>query len=95
MQIKLDEQYLCDVPRVFSWIEDDGMDRGVMSYVDHPAFAEVRDFLEYREYISVQKHWHNGDRVLKPFTLNDQEFNIGDKFLCATAMANKFKWDRK
>jgi len=53
---------------------------------DHPEFKKLRDQLEAEGYIRCQRSWWNGDRVLKPFVLNDIKFKKDDKFLCAAAM---------
>ena len=56
---------------------------------DHPEFAELRNILEAQGFIKTQRGWWNGDRVLKPFTLNGARFNKDEKFACGSAI----KWD--
>lgn len=56
----------------------------------HPKFAELRDRLEDEGYIEVERRWHNGDRVLKPFILNELIFEKGDKFPSAAYMSTLF-----
>ena len=54
--------------------------------VDHPAFAALREHLGREGYIHIERGWWNGDRVTKPFYLNDVFFDVGKKFVCASAM---------
>ncbi len=53
---------------------------------DHPEFTKLREQLGAEGYIAIERGWWNGDRVLKPFTLNSKKFKKGDKFCCASAM---------
>ena len=57
---------------------------------DHPEFTKLREHLGDLDYISIQRGWWNGDRVLKPFTLNGLKFKVGDQFSCAGAMGTHF-----
>jgi hypothetical protein len=59
---------------------------------DHPEFARLRDQLEQLGYIRCERNWSNGDRVLKPFSLNSVAFEPGEQFCCAAAM--KFHLER-
>jgi hypothetical protein len=59
---------------------------------DHPEFARLRDQLEAQGYIRCERNWSNGDRVLKPFSLNSVAFESGEQFCCAAAM--KFHLER-
>jgi hypothetical protein len=59
---------------------------------DHPGFARLRDQLEAQGYIRCERNWSNGDRVLKPFSLNGVAFESGEQFCCAAAM--KFHLER-
>jgi hypothetical protein len=61
------------------------------SSIDHPEFTNLRNKLENLGYIAVQRAWWNGDRVLKPFTLNGFAFEEGETFACASALSIKFK----
>jgi hypothetical protein len=54
--------------------------------IDHPEFTKLRDMLEQQGYISTERSWTNGDRVLKPFSLNTLKFKIGEQFPCAAAL---------
>lgn len=56
--------------------------------IDHPKFTELREQLGQDGLISIERNCWNGDKVLKPFYLNDIKFNKGDTFRCAAAM----KW---
>lgn len=57
-----------------------------ISSVDHPEFAKLREELGVQGYIHIQRGWWNGDRVLKPFYLNDRYFKLHEQFSCAAAM---------
>jgi hypothetical protein len=59
---------------------------------DHPEFARLRDQLEAQGYIRCERNWSNGDRVVKPFSLNSVAFESGEQFCCAAAM--KFHLER-
>jgi hypothetical protein len=59
---------------------------------DHPEFAQLRDRLGELGYISIERGWSNGDRVLKSFSLNSVAFEPGEQFCCAAAM--KFHLER-
>jgi hypothetical protein len=56
------------------------------SSTDHPEFTKLREELGELGYIYIERGWINGDRVLKPFTLNNYSFSEGDKFSCAAAL---------
>jgi len=60
-----------------------GMSHGT---IDHPEFTKLRDMLQQQGYISTERSWINGDRVLKPFSLNTLKFKIGEQFPCAAAL---------
>ena len=62
------------------------------SQKDHPKFTELRLQLEKDGFIKIEKGWWNGDRVLMPFMLNNKQFKIGDKFVCAGAMTGHLKF---
>jgi hypothetical protein len=59
---------------------------------DHPEFTRLRDRLGELGYISIERGWSNGDRVLKSFSLNGVAFEPGEQFCCAAAM--KFHLER-
>jgi hypothetical protein len=59
--------------------------------MDHPEFTRLREQLESDGYIQVQRGWWNGDRVLKPFNLNNIRFKKNEQFLCAAAMGVHLK----
>lgn len=61
---------------------------------DHPDFTALRDLLEAQGYITTQRNYWNGDRVVKPFLLNGVEFKQGAKFPCAAAMRHHIEWKR-
>lgn len=87
------EEYLTSCNEAFTWVSSTGHGpSGIISKsVDHPAFAALRQHLGSRGYIKIQTGWTNGDRVTKPFCLNEKYFAVGDKFPCADAM----KWSLK
>ena len=62
---------------------------------DHPEFAKLRNQLGELGYIKIERGWWNGDRVLKPFTLNSVEFKKGEQFSSAAAMKYHLEYRRK
>lgn len=52
---------------------------------DHPVFDKLRNELGEKGYISIERGWWNGDRVLKPFKLNNKIFRKDERFPCAGA----------
>jgi len=83
----IDEKYLTSCNVAYSYINPDGTKGGTHSTVDHPAFAALRKHLSYNEYIQIPTYpCVNGDRVLKPFYLNDVYFGVGEQFLSASPM---------
>jgi hypothetical protein len=53
---------------------------------DHEEFAKLREQLGIAGYIKIQRNSWNGDRVVKPFYLNDKLFEEHETFFCAAAM---------
>ena len=53
---------------------------------DHPEFKELRNKLEAQGFIECERGWWNGDRVLKPFTVNGARFYKNEKFHCGSAI---------
>jgi len=53
---------------------------------DHPEFTNLRNKLEKQGYIQIERGWWNGDRVIKPFSLNGIKFKKYAKFPCASAL---------
>lgn len=110
-QFTIDEQYITDVTvrqegSVFGDRTDltadelvkvlTGQDRWVStSSKDHDEFTKLRNQLEELGYIKTERGWWNGDRVLKPFKLNEWTFRKGDKFASAAAMQNSIDCARK
>lgn len=62
---------------------------------DHPEFTKLREQLGADGYIKIERGWWNGDRVLKPFKLNDKVFKVGEQFSCAGAMGIHLSVRRK
>lgn len=73
-----------------------GEDRYSMtSSEDHPEFNKLRLALEKEGYITVQRSWWNGDRVLKSFILNGKKFKRGEQFPSGAAMTGHLKYMKK
>ena len=73
-----------------------GWDVGTSVYSkDHDEFTKLRNRLEEEGYIKTERSWCNGDRVLKPFKLNEWTFNKGDQFASAPALSNSIFCARK
>ena len=91
------EEYLVSLNEAFTWITGTGHGPSgtVAKSVDHPAFNALRSHLAYHGYIKKETGWVNGDRVTKPFYLNEVYFDIGDKFVCSSAMAGHLKFRKK
>jgi len=66
-----------------------------LSNHDHPEFAELRNKLEAEGFIKCQRNWWNGDRVLKPFTLNGARFRKNEKFCCGAAIKHDVEQKQK
>lgn len=67
----------------------------ITSSEDHPEFTKLREQLGELGYIKIERGWWNGDRVLKPFTLNGRKFKVDDKFSCGAAMGTHFAFRAK
>lgn len=91
------EEYITSCNEAFTWITPTGQGPSgtVAKSVDHPAFAALRTHLDARGFIKMQTGWVNGDRVIKPFCLNEVYFGVGDKFVCGSAMAGHLKYRKK
>jgi hypothetical protein len=91
------EEYLTTCNEAFTWISPTGSGPSgtIAKAVDHPAFAALRQHLNTHGYIEMQTGWVNGDRVRKPFCLNEVYFAVGDKFVSASAMAGHLKFRKK
>lgn len=66
-----------------------------MSNDDSPDFKSLRNTLEAEGYIECQRNWWNGDRVIRPFTLNGVKFKVNDKFCCGGAMKYHLQFERE
>lgn len=93
----INEDYLTSCNEAFTWVSSTGSGPSgtISKAVDHPAFAALRKHLATRGYIEMQTGWINGDRVIKPFHLNEVPFNVGDKFVSASAMAGDIRSRKK
>jgi len=58
---------------------------------DHPEFTKLRNRLCKLGYIQIESSCWNGDRVLKPFKLNELTFKKGEQFSCASALGIKLE----
>ena len=58
---------------------------------DHDEFTRLRNQLEQLGYISTQRTYWNGDRVLKSFKLNGWIIRKGSNFPCAAALGISIK----
>ena len=69
-----------------------GKDRcSTSSSEDHPEFTQLREQLGHDGYIRIERGWWNGDSVIKPFILNNYQFNQGDQFPCSIALQSRLK----
>lgn len=66
-------------------LKDEDKCRSISS-IDHPEFTNLREQLGRDGFIRIERGWWNGDRVLKPFLLNNVKFKKGEQFSCAAAM---------
>ena len=110
-QFTIDEQYIVDVTvrTETDMIKDrnnltnddlikiiKGWDKMVsISNKDHDEFTKLREQLGKLGYISIERGWWNGDRILKSFKLNEWVMKKGHKFPCAAAMSVSIKCARQ
>ena len=74
------------VARALFKIFDNKLEGEAYSLIDHPEFTKMRNRLEKQGYIQIEHGWVNGDRALKPFSLNGVKFKKHDNFPCASAL---------
>ena len=92
----INPEYLTSCMKQFYELyEDDSTRYGTMSTVDHPAFAELRDFLERQNIIDTVRNASNADTVVETFKLNGHVFNEGERFPCGSALGITFKMIEK
>lgn len=93
----IEEEGLTDCNEAFTWIGPSGGGRSgtIAKSVDHPAFAALRKHLSNNGFIKMETGWSNGDVVTKPFYLNEVYFDVGEKFVCASAMQHHLKSRKK
>ena len=94
-QFYINPVYVCSITKIQYDMDITGCDllnsikgakvRGISSD-EHQVFKNLRDQLEAEGYIRTQRSSWNGDRVLKPFRLNDKVFNTGSTFYSAAAL---------
>ena len=110
-QFTIPEEYITDVMvhKEYDFIKDrnnptpedifkvlKGYDKGSSTYSkDHDEFTKLRDQLESEGYIKCERGWWNGDRVLKPFKLNEWTFKKTHKFPCASALKSSIRCARE
>lgn len=83
------ERIMLEVPeeaRALFKIFDHKLEGDAHSIIDHPEFTKMRNRLEKQGYIQINHDSINGDRVVKPFSLNRFKFKKHDTFPCASAM---------
>lgn len=107
----LDEEYITDVSINRTWnvyarkenptqedliaiLQDKGW-HSIYGNEDHPEFAKLRNQLGEQGYIRIERSWCNGDRVLKPFTLNGYRFRKDEQYPSGAAMKLHLKYKRK
>ena len=111
MKFQIDDAYICDVTvrTEHDFIKDrnnpteeelikilKGWDKSVsIGNKDHDEFTKLRNQLEELGYIKTERSWWNGDRVLKPFQLNEWKFRKGQQFPSAAAMRSSIDCARK
>ena len=84
------ERMVLEVPekaRALYKIFDHRLEGNAYSVIDHPEFTKLRNKLEKQGYIKIEHGWVNGDRVLKPFSLNGFKFKKHHQFSCAEALS--------
>ena len=67
-------------------IFDHKLEGDAHSIIDHPEFTKMRNRLEKQGYIQIEHDLINGDRVIKPFSLNGFKFKKHSQFPCASAL---------
>ena len=98
-QFKLKREHITSVPhtkrimfeippeaRALFKIFDHKFEGDAHGIIDHPEFTKMRNRLEKQGYIQIEHGWVNGDRALKPFSLNGVKFKKHDNFPCASAL---------
>ena len=72
--------------KIFDHFQNSRLEGEAYSIIDHPEFTKMRNRLEKQGYIQINHDSINGDRVVKPFSLNRFKFKKHDTFPCASAM---------
>ena len=98
-QFKLKREHITSVPqtqrmvlevppvaRALFKIFDHKLEGDAHSIIDHPEFTKMRNRLEKQGYIQIEHGLINGDRALKPFSLNGFKFKKHDQFPGASAL---------
>lgn len=67
----------------------------ITSLEDTAEFSILRNKLGLEGFIFIETSYHNGDRVLKPFYLNDKLFKTNDIFYCSSALLILFLMDKR
>ena len=110
-QFTMEDSYICSVQvrTEYDYVKDrnnptdeelikilKGQDRAYsVGSKDHDEFTKLREQLGELGYISIERGWWNGDRVLKSFKLNEWTFRKGHKFPCAGALRVSIDGARK
>lgn len=86
----ISEEFLTSVDNTIE-VEIGGSIHKFIGSKDHEEFKKLRHKLQSEGFIKLEPNFVNGDRVLKPFTLNGYEFKINEQFPCAAAMKFRIK----
>jgi len=90
--ISIDDKYLTSVDINIDMVDNSGEIYAMRSSKDHPTFEANRNWLDSNGYIKMNQCWINGDVTTKPFYLNGHYFDVGDNFVCASAMLGHLKY---
>lgn len=90
-RIILKDEYMQRVSDELHYYDSNDREYRRFGIMDHPSFTNARKWLEREGYIKAEWNWSNGDRVLKPFYINDYLFEEGEQFPCASALGNMMK----
>ena len=85
-------EFLVDVLKTYEGFDAKGRAFSVKGYTEHPAVEALRTRLARERFIE-RSQAVNGDTVLKPFFLNNHLLEVGERFLCASALGvrNEYK----
>ena len=94
-KVRLKEEHFVDVYcGVDIELTETGSSFFIGSTCYHPAFTALRTWLEVRGFLKTHQ-WHNGDKVLKPFIINDIYLDVGESFLSPAPLLRSLKEKKK